>query len=96
MNTQYFIDESTGLSIIVEQDGKYCVAEVLDLPGCVGEGSSVDEALAEVAFALEAVLSVIEEDEPDRYKELVKPLVTSTAADDVTTTGGGARLCLVA
>ncbi len=61
----------TGLSALVEvdEDGNY-VAEVLELPGCLAEGRTLEEALGDLAVAIDAVLEVLREDERDRFESL--------------------------
>ena len=50
--------------VIVEQDeAGYFVAEVPALPGCLSQGKSRDEALANVKEAIEGWLEVVEESE---------------------------------
>jgi len=46
---------------IWEEDGVY-VAKCLDIPGCVSEGATRDEALANIHDAIKLCLDVIRED----------------------------------
>jgi predicted RNase H-like HicB family nuclease len=46
---------------IWEEDGLY-IAKCMDIPGCVSEGSTRDEALANIHDAINLCLSVIRED----------------------------------
>ena len=49
------------LHVVVEQDeAGYFVAEVPALPGCLSQGKSHDEAVADVKEAIEGWLEVIE------------------------------------
>jgi predicted RNase H-like HicB family nuclease len=91
----FYIDPDSGLQIIVERERDYCVAEVRELPGCVGEGQTIDEALEEVTAALDAILEVIRQDEPDRYADLLHPVVSSRSVDGHESTAGTMRLCFV-
>ena len=92
----FYIHQSYGLRILVEQHDDYYVAEVAELPGCVGEGDTLNEVLAEVASALEVVLEVIQEDEPERFAQLVRPVVTSSRVTGQSISTGPAQLHLVA
>jgi predicted RNase H-like HicB family nuclease len=47
--------------LIWEEDGTY-IAKCLDIPGCVSEGATRDEALANIHDAIRLCLSVISED----------------------------------
>jgi len=46
---------------IWEEDGVY-IAKCLDIPGCVSEGATRDEALANIHDAIKLCLDVIRED----------------------------------
>jgi predicted RNase H-like HicB family nuclease len=48
--------------MIWEEDGTY-IAKCLDIPGCISEGATRDEALANIHDAIRLCLSVISEDE---------------------------------
>jgi predicted RNase H-like HicB family nuclease len=48
--------------LIWEEDGTY-IAKCLDIPGCVSEGATRDEALANIHDAIRLCLSVISEDQ---------------------------------
>jgi len=54
---------------IWEEDGVY-IAKCLDIPGCVSEGATRDEALANIHDAIKLCLDVIRE---DREKPLDEP-----------------------
>ena len=47
--------------LIWEEDGTY-IAKCLDIPGCISEGATRDEALANIHDAIKLCLSVISED----------------------------------
>lgn len=47
--------------LIWEEDGAY-IAKCLDIPGCISEGATRDEALANIHDAIRLCLSVISED----------------------------------
>jgi predicted RNase H-like HicB family nuclease len=47
--------------LIWEEDGLY-IAKCLDIPGCISEGATRDEALANIHDAINLCLSVIRED----------------------------------
>jgi predicted RNase H-like HicB family nuclease len=47
--------------LIWEEDGTH-IAKCLDIPGCVSEGATRDEALANIHDAMRLCLSVISED----------------------------------
>jgi predicted RNase H-like HicB family nuclease len=47
--------------LIWEEDGTY-IAKCLDIPGCISEGATRDEALANIHDAIKLCLSVIRED----------------------------------
>ena len=52
------------LHVVLEQDeAGYFAAEVLALPGCLSQGKSRDEALANVKEAIEGWFEVVEESE---------------------------------
>jgi predicted RNase H-like HicB family nuclease len=48
--------------LIWEEDGAY-IAKCLDIPGCISEGATRDEALANIHDAIRLCLSVISEDQ---------------------------------
>ena len=62
------------LNIIIEQDeAGYYVAEVPALPGCVSQGKTYEEAIANVKEAIEGWLEVMESKQspdPSRLVEL--------------------------
>ncbi|MCX5813391.1 MAG: type II toxin-antitoxin system HicB family antitoxin [Proteobacteria bacterium] len=62
------------LHIIVEQDeAGYYVAEVPALPGCLSQGKTYKEAVANIAEAVEGWLEVMESKntyDPSRYIEV--------------------------
>lgn len=47
--------------LIWEEDGTY-IAKCLDIPGCISQGATRDEALANIHDAIRLCLSVITED----------------------------------
>ncbi len=51
-NLQFELDEESG----------WFVAHVVELPGCISQGATMDEAKANIAEALEAYLEVVLED----------------------------------
>ena len=63
------------LHVVIEQDeAGYYVAEVPALPGCLSQGKTREEALANVKEAIEGWLEVMEakrEFDPDRTVEVV-------------------------
>lgn len=61
-----FIHASTGLVIELQPAGDgWFVAHVPDLPGCVSQGESIEDALSNIVDAIGGVLEVIREDNPD-------------------------------
>ena len=69
---QIFLHRPTGLSVEVHADvnGGY-VSRVLQLRGCISQGETELDALQGVEDALSVMLEVIQEDEPERYADLV-------------------------
>ena len=69
---EHYIDPSTGLIIGIEEDvtGGY-FALVPALPGCGSQGESISETLQNVRDAIEAVLDVLREDQPDRWEGII-------------------------
>lgn len=67
-----FIHVATGLIIRVEEDttGGY-FALVPALPGCGSQGETIPETLKNVNEALMVILSMIHEDDPQRYADLL-------------------------
>ena len=51
-NLQFELDEESG----------WFVAHVVELPGCISQGATIDEAKANIAEALEAYLEVVLQD----------------------------------
>ena len=47
--------------IYAGEDG-YWVAECLSLPGCISQGKTKEEAIANIKEAIEAYITVLEED----------------------------------
>jgi predicted RNase H-like HicB family nuclease len=68
----HYIDPRTGLVIQVEEDvtGGY-FALVPALPGCGSQGESISETLQNVSDAIEAVLDVLSEDQPERWAGII-------------------------
>ncbi len=50
------------LHILLWEDAGTYIAKCLDIPGCISEGSTRDEALANIHDAIKLCLSVIRED----------------------------------
>lgn len=64
--------------LIWEEDGLY-IAKCLDIPGCISEGTTRDEALANIHDAINLCLSVIREDvsnAPPDQVELIEVLTS--------------------
>lgn len=70
--SERFIHSPTGLVVTMEmdEDGNY-LASVPDLLGCVAGAATSDETLAELSACIDAVLSVIRKDDPQRYSDLM-------------------------
>jgi predicted RNase H-like HicB family nuclease len=56
------LDQPNVHILISEEDGTY-IAKCLDIPGCISEGATRDEALANVHNAIRLCLSVLGEDQ---------------------------------
>lgn len=64
------------LHVIVEQDEKgYYVAEVPALPGCLSQGKTYEEAIANIKEAIEGWLEVMESKSPFDSARLVEVIV---------------------
>jgi antitoxin HicB len=60
--------------LIPDEIGGYTV-EVPSLPGCISEGDTIDEALANIKEAIELYIEVLREDGksiPDEYAGLIQ------------------------
>lgn len=68
-----YIHKLTGLTFEVysDTDGGY-VSRVQELPGCMSQGETKEEALEGIEDALMVMLEVIREDDPDRYNLLIE------------------------
>jgi predicted RNase H-like HicB family nuclease len=64
------------LKVVIEpsDEGGY-TAWVPSLPGCVSEGDTIDETMANIREAIELYLEPIDEIEPEREGVVVKELV---------------------
>ena len=64
------------LHVVIEQDENgYFVAGVPALPGCLSQGKTRDEALANIKEALEGWLEVMESKSADEAADLVEVTV---------------------
>ncbi len=64
------------LHVVVEQDeGGYFVAEVPALPGCLSQGKTREEALANIKEAIEGWLEVMESKSDAEAADLVEVTV---------------------
>jgi putative addiction module component (TIGR02574 family) len=68
------------VNLWTDEDGVW-IAECLALPGCVSQGATRDEAIANVREAIEACLEVFAERSVRRPAELVDVSVDVTVAD---------------
>ncbi len=68
-----FIHVTSGLIVNVDndEDGN-CVAEVVQLPGCVAGAPTFRETMDELDGSIQAVLGVLQHDDQDRYRELIE------------------------
>jgi len=61
--------------IIYPGEDQYWVAECLSLPGCISQGTTKEEAIANIREAIQAYISTLEEDKltvpPDRFEALL-------------------------
>ena len=48
--------------IVYPGEDKYWVAECPSLPGCISQGTSKEEAIANISEAIQAYISTLEED----------------------------------
>jgi predicted RNase H-like HicB family nuclease len=78
--TGVYVHNVSGLPFCIEPDeGGWYVAYVPDLPGCVSQGRTLFEAALNISEAIEDVLSVIEQDDPERYEALTSVTVGGAA-----------------
>lgn len=64
------------LHVIIEKDeAGYFVAEVPALPGCLSQGKTYEEALANIKEAIEGWLQVMESKKPNDPSKLVEVAV---------------------
>ena len=64
------------LHVIIEQDEKgYYVAEVPALPGCLSQGKTEEEAIANIKEAIEGWLEVMESKQSIDLKKSIEVLV---------------------
>lgn len=64
------------LHVIIEQDENgYYVAEVPALPGCLSQGKTYDEAIANIKEAIEGWLEVMESKQSIAHAQLVEVAV---------------------
>ena len=61
-----------------EEDGLY-IAKCLDIPGCISEGATRDEALANIHDAINLCLSVIREDAANATPDEVELIEVPTS-----------------
>ncbi len=61
--------------IVYPGEDKYWVAECPSLPGCLSQGTTKEEAIANIREAIQAYISALEEDKlpipPDRFEALL-------------------------
>jgi predicted RNase H-like HicB family nuclease len=61
--------------IIYPGEDQYWVAECPSLPGCISQGTTKEEAIANIREAIQAYISTLEEDKltvpPDRFEALL-------------------------
>jgi predicted RNase H-like HicB family nuclease len=67
--------------LIWEEDGTY-IAKCLDIPGCVSEGATRDEALANIHDAIRLCLSVISEDHAKPTSDLPQVEIIEARTSD--------------
>ena len=60
----------TGLLVGTEPDSGGFVSYVVELPGCVSQGDTEREALANLDDAIACVLEILAEDDPERLAAL--------------------------
>ncbi|MFQ5698615.1 MAG: type II toxin-antitoxin system HicB family antitoxin [Myxococcota bacterium] len=65
------------MTMEVDEDGNH-LASVPDLPGCVAGAATREETFAELSACMDAVLSVIREDDPQYYSDLLALQAWST------------------
>ena len=67
-----FLHADTGLVVFVEDADErgWFVAQVPLLSGCVSQGRTLEEAKVNILGAIEDVLEVIRQDDPERYAAL--------------------------
>ena len=69
--TMVIIHPPTGLPVVIESDELgWLIGYVPELPGCVAQGRTVEEAVQNIFDAIEDVLEVIRQDDPERYDAL--------------------------
>jgi predicted RNase H-like HicB family nuclease len=61
--------------VIYPGEDKYWVAECPSLPGCISQGKSKEEAIANIREAIEGYVSVLEEDKlpipPEKFETIL-------------------------
>ncbi len=61
--------------VIYPGEDKYWVAECPSLPGCISQGNSKEEAIANIREAIEGYIAVLEEDKlpvpPERFETIL-------------------------
>jgi len=65
--------------LIPDEIGGYTV-EVPSLPGCIGEGDTIDEALANIKEAIELYIKVLREDGKEIPDEYARPIQVAQVA----------------
>ncbi|MCI0673240.1 MAG: type II toxin-antitoxin system HicB family antitoxin [Myxococcaceae bacterium] len=70
-----FLHADTGLVVLVEDADErgWFVADVPLLPGCVSQGRTLEDAKVNILGAIEDVLEVLRQDDPERYSTLTSP-----------------------
>ena len=61
--------------LVYPGEDQYWVAECPSLPGCISQGTTKEEAIANIREAIQAYISTLEEDKltvpPDRFEALL-------------------------
>lgn len=79
---KWFIHLKSGQTVGIEEDpmdGFYAI--VPSLPGCGSQGDSLEEALEDVNDAIMAVLSVLKQDDPERYQQICSGNMAYSVSD---------------
>jgi len=73
----YRKDVGLDVHVSVDLDGNY-IAWVPELPGCVAGDETLEGALREITYSMDAVLDVLKMDDPVRYRQITLGVETTS------------------